>query len=121
MDPVLRARLSARMEARLCTVRVNVVRMVIDADGAGGQTMTWRQVDHNVPARWINVADSELVQDEAVRATASWDIVLPTSTQVLPQDRITVTGDDRTYDVVGTNAGQTDLLVQVVRVQERVA
>lgn len=121
MDPLLRARLSERMEARLCTVRVNVQRMVIDADGAGGQTLTWRIIATNVPARWLNVADSELVQDEAVMATATWDIVIPTSTTVLPQDRITVTGDDREYDVVGTNAGQTDLLVQVVRVQERVA
>lgn len=119
MAPALRERLSASFVRRLCQDRVEIHRSTIAVDGMGGQTTTWRKVA-TIPARLINKNDAEQIIDQAVRPTAVWEMLVHASTDIQANDRITFTGqDDRIFDVIGTDQGQTELLVQKVGLVER--
>ena len=58
--------------------------------------------------------------DQAVRPTAVWEMLVHASTDIQANDRITFTGqDDRIFDVIGTDQGQTELLIQKIGLVER--
>lgn len=119
MAPALRERLSASFVRRLCQDRVEVHRATIEMDGMGGQTTTWRKIAI-LPARLINKSDAEQILDDTVRPTAVWEMLVHSSSDIQAHDRITfVGGGDRVFDVIGTDQGQTELLVQKVGLVER--
>lgn len=119
MAPALRERLSASFVRRLCQDRVDVHRSTIEIDGMGGQTTTWRKVA-TIPARLVNKSDAEQIIDQAVRPTAVWEMLVHSASDIQAHDRVTFAGyEDRIFDVIGTDQGQTELLVQKVGLVER--
>ena len=121
MSPILRATLQAGMVRNLCQDRVEIHRFTLTEDGRGGATETWRKVaEYN--ARLTNQSDTESIVGGGIQPSATWSITLAVSADVMPNDRIYVVGDEsKYYDVVGTDFGQTDLIVQHVGLVERVA
>ncbi len=121
MSPQLRERLSYRFVSRLCTDRIEIHRSVLDQDGMGGQTMTWRKIA-TIPARLVNKSDMEALIGDGVKATATWECFVHSSADVRPHDRIYLVGDpERTFDVIGNDQGQSELLIQKVGLVERYA
>lgn len=119
MAPQLRERLSASFVRRLCQDRVEIHRAYVESDGMGGVTTTWRKIS-TLPARMINKSDAEQIIDDAVRSTAVWEMLVHASADILAHDRVTFPGEaDRIFDVIGTDQGQTELLVQKVGLVER--
>ena len=90
-------------------------------DGRGGATETWRKVaEYN--ARITNQSDTESIVGGGIQPSAQWTLIVATSADVMPQDRVYLIGDDSRYwDVIGTDFGQTELLVQHCGLVERVA
>jgi head-tail adaptor len=120
MSPILRKTLQAGMVRNLCSDRVEVHRFTLTEDGRGGATETWRKVaEYN--ARLINKSDSERIIGGGIQPTASWTLTVPVTADIMPHDRIYLVGDEsRVYEVIGTDFGQTDLLIQHVGLQEYV-
>lgn len=119
MNVGLRARLSDRFVARLCPDQINVVRATYTKDGRGGQTLDWNIIG-TYKARMVNRSDDEQVLGDAIRSTAKWDCLLSIHADVQANDRVEVVGDSTRYwDVVGTDVGQTDLLIQRLGLEER--
>jgi len=121
MSPLLRSVISAGMVRNLCQDRVEVHRFTLTEDGRGGATETWRKVaEYN--ARLTNQSDTESIVGGGIQPSAQWTLVVATSADVMPQDKIYLVGDDTRYwDVIGTDFGQTELLVQHIGLVERVA
>ena len=121
MSPILRATISAGMVRNLCQDRVEIHRFTLTEDGRGGATETWRKVaEYN--ARLTNQSDTESIVGGGIQPSAGWNVTLPVSADVMAHDRVYVVGDEsKYYDVVGTDFGQTDLLVQHVGLVERTA
>jgi head-tail adaptor len=88
-------------------------------DGRGGATETWRKIaEYN--ARLTNQSDTESIVGGGIASSAQWTLIIDVGADVMPQDRVYRVGDDaRYYDVVGTDFGQTELLVQHVGLVER--
>jgi head-tail adaptor len=121
MSPLLRATLQAGMVRNLCQTPIEVHRFTLTEDGRGGVTETWRKVA-DYKGRLSNQNDTESIVGGAIQPSATWTITLAVSADVMPHDRIYVVGDEsKYYDVVGTDFGQTDLIVQHVGLVERVA
>lgn len=119
MAPALRERLSASFVRRLCQDRIEVHRAYVESDGMGGVTTTWRKID-TIPARMINKSDSEQIIDDAVRSTAVWEMLVHSGFDIQAHDRVTFPNQpDRIFDVIGTDEGQTELLIQKVGLVER--
>lgn len=118
MDSKLRDRLSSRMNANLMDTTVQVKRLTQTPDGQGGQTQDWRVI-MTIPARLVNKQNNEVVMGDAIKVSCSWVLVAPVTANILAKDRIVVDKDSRHYfDVVATDAGQTNLLVQHIGLQE---
>jgi head-tail adaptor len=109
------------MVRNLCQDRVEIHRFTLTEDGRGGVTETWRKVaEYN--ARITNQSDTESIVGGGIQPSAGWSVTLPVGADVMAHDRVYVTGDEsKYYDVVGTDFGQTDLLVQHVGLVERTA
>jgi head-tail adaptor len=121
MSPILRATLQAGLVRNLCQTPIEVHRFTLTEDGRGGVTETWRKVA-DYKGRLSNQSDTESIVGGGVQPSAGWNVTLPVSADVMAHDRVYVTGDDsKYYDVVGTDFGQTDLLVQHVGLVERTA
>jgi head-tail adaptor len=121
MSPILRATLQAGLVRNLCQTPIEVHRFTLTEDGRGGVTETWRKVA-DYKGRLSNQSDTESIVGGGIQPSAGWNVTLPVSADVMAHDRIYVTGDDsKYYDVVGTDFGQTDLLVQHVGLVERTA
>jgi head-tail adaptor len=90
-------------------------------DGRGGVTETWRKVaEYN--ARLTNQSDTESIVGGSIASSAQWTLIIAVGADVMPQDRVYRIGDDsKYYDVVGSDFGQTELLVQHCGLVERVA
>jgi head-tail adaptor len=96
-----------------------VHRFTLTEDGRGGVTETWRKVA-DYKGRISNQSDTESIVGGGIQPSAGWSVTLPVSADVMAYDRVYVTGDDsKYYDVIGTDFGQTDLLVQHVGLVER--
>ncbi len=121
MSPILRATLQAGLVRNLCQTPIEVHRFTLTEDGRGGVTETWRKVA-DYKGRLSNQSDTESIVGGGIQPSAGWSVTLPVSADVMAHDRVYVTGDDsKYYDVVGTDFGQTDLLVQHCGLVERVA
>jgi head-tail adaptor len=121
MSPILRATLQAGLVRNLCQTPIEVHRFTLTEDGRGGVTETWRKVA-DYKGRISNQSDTESIVGGGIQPSAGWSVTLPVSADVMAHDRVYVTGDDsKYYDVVGTDFGQTDLLVQHVGLVERTA
>ena len=73
-------------------------------------------------ARITNQSDTESIVGGGIQPSAQWTLIVATSADVMPQDRVYLIGDDSRYwDVIGTDFGQTELLVQHCGLVERVA
>ena len=121
MSPILRATLQAGLVRNLCQTPIEVHRFTLTEDGRGGVTETWRKVA-DYKGRLSNQSDTESIVGGGIQPSAGWNVTLPVSADVMAHDRVYITGDDsKYYDVVGTDFGQTDLLVQHVGLVERVA
>jgi head-tail adaptor len=121
MSPILRATLQAGLVRNLCQTPIEVHRFTLTEDGRGGVTETWRKVA-DYKGRLSNQSDTESIVGGGIQPSAGWSVTLPVSADVMAHDRVYVTGDDsKYYDVVGTDFGQTDLLVQHVGLVERTA
>ena len=119
MSPILRATLQAGLVRNLCQTPIEVHRFTLTEDGRGGVTETWRKVA-DYKGRLSNQSDTESIVGGGIQPSAGWSVTLPVSADVMAHDRVYVTGDDsKYYDVVGTDFGQTDLLVQHVGLVER--
>ena len=101
--------------------RVEIYRFTLTEDGRGGATETWRKVaEYN--ARVTNQSDTESIVGGGIQPSAQWTLIVATSADVMPQDRVYLVGDaSRYWDVIGTDFGQTELLVQHCGLVERVA
>ena len=121
MSPILRQTLQAGIVRNLCQDRIEVHRFTLTEDGRGGATETWRKVaEYN--ARITNQSDTESIVGGGIQPSAQWTLVVATSADVMPQDRVYVVGDaSRYWDVIGTDFGQTELLVQHCGLVERVS
>ena len=121
MSPILRATLQAGLVRNLCQTPIEVHRFTLTEDGRGGVTETWRKVA-DYKGRISNQSDTESIVGGGIQPSASWSVTLPVSADVMPSDRVYIVGDEsKYYDVVGTDFGQTDLLVQHVGLVERTA
>ena len=119
MSPILRATLQAGLVRNLCQTPIEVHRFTLTEDGRGGVTETWRKVA-DYKGRLSNQSDTESIVGGGIQPSAGWNVTLPVSADVMAHDRVYVTGDDsKYYDVIGTDFGQTDLLVQHVGLVER--
>ena len=121
MSPILRATLQAGLVRNLCQTPIEVHRFTITEDGRGGVTETWRKVaEYN--ARVTNQSDTESIVGVAIASSAQWTLIVAVAADVMPQDRVYLIGDDSRYwDVIGTDFGQTELLVQHCGLVERAA
>ena len=121
MSPILRQTIQAGMVRNLCQDRVEVHRFTLTEDGRGGVTETWRKVAE-YPARVTNQSDTESIVGGAIASSAQWTLIVAVAADVMPQDRVYLVGDEsRYFDVIGTDFGQTELLVQHCGLVERVA
>ena len=69
-----------------------------------------------------NQSDTESIVGGGIQPSAQWTLIVATSADVMPQDRVYLVGDaSRYWDVIGTDFGQTELLVQHCGLVERVA
>ena len=119
MSPILRATLQAGLVRNLCQTPIEIHRFTLTEDGRGGVTETWRKVA-DYKGRLSNQSDTESIVGGGIQPSAGWNVTLPVSADVMAHDRVYITGDDsKYYDVVGTDFGQTDLLVQHVGLVER--
>lgn len=121
MSPILRQTLQAGIVRNLCQDRIELHRFTLTEDGRGGATETWRKVaEYN--ARITNQSDTESIVGGGIQPSAQWTLIVATSADVMPQDRVYLVGDaSRYWDVIGTDFGQTELLVQHCGLVERVA
>jgi head-tail adaptor len=90
-------------------------------DGRGGATETWRKIaEYN--ARLTNQSDTESIVGGGIASSAQWTLIVAVGADVMPQDRVYRVGDEaKYYDVVGSDFGQTELLVQHCGLVERTA
>lgn len=89
------------------------------ADGRGGVSQDWRKIGTH-RGRLINKADQESIPGGGIEATASWSLLVSVDADVLPRDRVYRPGQiDQYWEVAGTDAGQTELLIQHIDLQER--
>ena len=119
MSPILRQTLQAGIVRNLCQDRVEIHRFTLTEDGRGGVTETWRKVaEYN--ARITNQSDTESIVGGGIQPSAQWTLIVGVAADVMPQDRVYLIGDDSRYwDVIGTDFGQTELLVQHCGLVER--
>ena len=119
MSPILRSTIQAGMVRNLCQDRVEIHRFTLTEDGRGGVTETWRKVaEYN--ARLTNQSDTEGIVGGGIQPSAQWTLIVSVAADVMPQDRVYLIGDDSRYwDVIGTDFGQTELLVQHCGLVER--
>lgn len=109
------------MVRNLCTDRVEIHRFTLTEDGRGGATETWRKVA-TYNGRMVNKVDSESVIGGGIQPSASWVLTVAVDADIMSHDRIYIVGNsDRYYEVIGTDFGQSDLLVQHVGLQEYVS
>lgn len=119
MDPALRDRLATRFVDRLCPDRITLHRATYTLDGRGGQDVDWNVIG-TYKARLVNTSDSEELGADAVRPTGGWDCLLAIKVAVYPNDRVQLVGDDTRYwDVIGSDVGQSELLIQRIGLIER--
>lgn len=121
MSPILRATLQAGLVRNLCQTPIEVHRFTLTEDGRGGVTETWRKVA-DYKGRLSNQSDTESIVGGAIASSAQWTLIVAVAADVMPQDRVYLVGDEsRYFDVIGTDFGQTELLVQHCGLVERVA
>lgn len=121
LNALLRANLAAGMVRNLCSVHVEVRRFTFTDDGRGGQTETLRTIG-TYTGRLVNASDSESIPGGGIQSMSVYALTVTIEADIQASDRVYIPGESRRYfDVVGTDTGQTDLLVQHVGLVERVA
>ena len=121
MSPILRGILGRGLVRSLTQDRVIVLRMTLTEDGRGGQTQDWRQVDEFL-GRMINQGNNEMLLDAGIKVVCNWYLVAPADRVIQANDRIRLHDEPNHYfDVIGTDAGQTNLLIQHVSLKEHFA
>jgi head-tail adaptor len=121
MSPILRGILGAAMVRNLVQDRVIVLRMTLTEDGRGGQTQDWRQVDEFL-GRMVNQANGEAILGGGIKVVCNWYLVAPIDRDIQAADRIRLHDEPNHYfDVIGTDQGQTNLLIQHVSLKEHFA
>lgn len=119
MDAGLRDRLSARFVARLCQDTIEVHRFTMTEDGRGGTTLDWRKIGTH-KGRLMAGPGVEGQIGGGIEVLSKWRLLLPSIADVLPRDRIYKTGDTKMYwEVVGSDTGQSELLIQHVDLMEK--
>jgi head-tail adaptor len=102
------------MLRHIATTTVDVYRFTVTADGAGGQTETWRKVA-TVPCRLQAKTEIEGMQSDALQVVGRYTMICDRNVQAMPNDRVkTDTMPGVYFEVSGTDFGQTALLVQHV-------
>lgn len=120
MDPGLVSVLGGGMERMLCTSNIDVFRYVSTPDGRGGTTLSWSKIK-SIKGRLINTGDSESVRSNSFTMSGTWTLVASRNADVMPEDRVRIQGDNSRYwDVVGTDFGKTELLLQHISLVEAV-
>ena len=118
MNPALRTLLQKAMNRNLLQDRVMVERLTLTPDGRGGLTTSWRQVSE-FNGRMVNQNNSEMVMAGGVKVVCNWYLVAPADADIQGKDRIRLHDDyAHYYDVVGTDSGQTNLLVMHCALKE---
>ena len=121
MSPILRGILGRGLVRSLTQDRVIVLRMTLTEDGRGGQTQDWRQVDEFL-GRMVNLGNTEALLDEGIKVVCNWYLVAPADRKIQANDRIRLHDEPNHYfDVIGTDQGQTNLLIQHVSLKEHFA
>jgi len=119
MDALLRDRLSARFVSRLCPDTVEVRRLTMTDDGRGGNTLSWRTICTQKGRMSVGAGD-ESQPGGGIEVTGRWRLLIHRSVDVRAQDRIYVPGNTTQYwEVVGSDIGTTDLLIQHIDLEER--
>ena len=81
-----------------------VTRRTATADGLGGETWTWAQVGATIACRLSSHgAPQEYLQVGAVRGKTIWMVTLPYGTDVVREDRITISA--QVLEVLGFASG----------------
>ena len=118
MSPLLRGILSRALVRNLVQDKVIVLRMTLTQDGRGGQTQDWRQV-YEFDGRMVNQGNNEMLLDGGIKVVCDWYLVAPIDIPIQANDRIRLHDEPNHYfDVIGTDQGQTNLLVQHVSLKE---
>ena len=118
MSPLLRGILSRALVRNLVQDKVIVLRMTLTEDGRGGQTQDWRQV-YEFDGRMVNQGNNEMLLDGGIKVVCDWYLVAPIDIPLQANDRIRLHDEPNHYfDVIGTDQGQTNLLVQHVSLKE---
>lgn len=118
MSPLLRGILSRALVRNLVQDKVIVLRMTLTEDGRGGQTQDWRQV-YEFDGRMVNQGNNEMLLDGGIKVVCDWYLVAPIDIPIQANDRIRLHDEPHHYfDVIGTDQGQTNLLVQHVSLKE---
>jgi len=121
MSPILRGILGRGLVRSLTQDRVIVLRMTLTEDGRGGQTQDWRQVDEFL-GRMINLGNAEALLDEGIKVVCNWYLVAPADRMIQANDRIRLHDEpNHFFYVIGTDQGQTNLLIQHVSLKEHFA
>lgn len=121
MSPLLRGILSRGLVRNLCQDKVIVLRMTLTEDGRGGQTQDWRQVAE-FDGRMVNKGNNEALLDGGIKVVCDWYLCAPIDIEIQANDRIRLHDEPNHYfDVIGTDAGQTNLLIQHVSLKEHFA
>jgi hypothetical protein len=120
MDAGLVSVLGAGMERMLCTSNIDVFRYITTSDGRGGTELTWSKIK-SIKGRMINTGDSENVRSNSFTMSGAWTLVASRNADIMPEDRVRIQGDtSRYWDVIGTDFGKTELLVQHISLVEAV-
>jgi len=118
MSPYLKVLLQEAMTRNLVQDMVMVERLTATPDGRGGTTTTWRQVSE-FKGRMVNQNNNEMVMAGGMKVVCNWYLVAPANADIQSKDRIRLHDDyAHYYDVVGTDSGQSNLLVMHCALKE---
>lgn len=112
-------KLGAGIQRSLASDTVQIRRYFLYEDGIGGQTETWRTIA-TLKVRLTNTSDSESVVGGGIASSGGWVMMCDRSADIMANDRIyQESRPDHYFEVVGTDFGQSQLLVQHVTLVER--
>lgn len=119
MNQDLITKLGKGIMRSLCSDEIQIRRYYLTEDDLGGQTETWRTIQ-TAFVRLTNTSDQETVVGGGIASAGSWVMLCDRSLDVMANDRIYQEDrPDHYFEVVGTDFGQTQLLVQHVLLVER--
>lgn len=118
MNSELRERLSVRFITRMCTDSVDIYRNTLSNDGQGGVLNDWRKIN-TCKCRLMNKADAEKQIAGGIEQVANWIMLAGIEIDIRPRDRVYKSNsNDKCWEVVGSDSGQTELLIQHIDLVE---